>query len=206
MSKKRSEYVGDFLTIDYEVPLRQKIADLEAKLAESEENLKEELADKARLERAISVCNHQNDKFADMIKKLVSEKEELKQQLAEMTEKYNACQEARKLESEFSQQDKKELIQQLAEKEEEIKQLNNRILFSQLQAPKEQILNIVGSQCVQYNPDQDKISFAVKQLEKVKEEIGNEIDTFIDSYGDRCIDESDLVFFIDNQIKKLKGK
>lgn len=42
---------------------------------------------------------------------------DLEAKLAEMTEKYNACQEARKIESEFSQQDKKELMQQLAESE-----------------------------------------------------------------------------------------
>ena len=59
------------------------IADLEAKLAESEEQLKEELVEKKGLERALSACNRQNDEFADMIKKLVNEKEELKQQLAE---------------------------------------------------------------------------------------------------------------------------
>ena len=62
---------------------QQKIADLEAKLAESEEQLKEELVEKKGLERALSACNRQNDEFAEMIKKLVSEKEELKQQLAE---------------------------------------------------------------------------------------------------------------------------
>ena len=60
-----------------------KISDLEAKLAESEEQLKEELVEKKCLERALSACNRQNDEFAEMIKKLVSEKEELKQQLAE---------------------------------------------------------------------------------------------------------------------------
>lgn len=49
--------------------------------------------------------------------------ENLLQQLAEMTEKYNACQEARKLEAEFNSQDKKELKQQLAEKDNEIEAL-----------------------------------------------------------------------------------
>lgn len=62
--------------------LRQ-LADLETKLAESEEQLKEELVEKKGLERALSACNRQNDEFAEMIKKLVREKEELKQQLAE---------------------------------------------------------------------------------------------------------------------------
>lgn len=52
---------------------------------------------------------------------------DLQQQLAEMTEKYNACQEARKLEAEFNSQDKKELKQQLAEKDKE-----NLVLYSML--------------------------------------------------------------------------
>ena len=87
----------------------------------------------------------------------------------------------------------RELKQQLAEKDEEIKQLNNRILISQLQAPKEQILNILGSQCIQYNPDQDKISFAVEQLEKVK-----------GYFGELSLYE--MYDKIDNQIKQLKEK
>ena len=66
--------------------LQDNVADLEAKLAESEEQLKEELVEKKGLERALSACNRQNDEFADMIKKLVNEKEQLKQQLA-ITEK-----------------------------------------------------------------------------------------------------------------------
>ena len=65
--------------------LRQ-LADLETKLAESEEQVKEELVEKKGLERALSACNRQNDEFADMIKKLVNEKEELQNQLA-ITEK-----------------------------------------------------------------------------------------------------------------------
>lgn len=40
---------------------------------------------------------------------------DLEAKLAEMTEKYNACQEARKHEIEFSRQDKEELKQQLFE-------------------------------------------------------------------------------------------
>lgn len=95
----------------------------------------------------------------------------------------------------------RELKQQLAEKEEEIKQLNNRILLSQLQAPKEQILNILCSQCIQYNPDQDKISFAVEQILDIKEEV----------FGTR---EMGIIFdippvqdafnAIENKIKQLK--
>lgn len=53
------------------------------------------------------LLNNQDQKIAD-----------LEAKLAEMTEKYNACQEARKLEIEFNQQDKRELKQQIAEKDE----------------------------------------------------------------------------------------
>ena len=109
-----------------------------------------------------------------------------------------------------------QLKQQLAEKDKEIKQLNNRILFSQLQAPKEQILNILGSQCIQYNPDQDKISFAVEQLEKVKENllnfpaVTNEDIKILKKKQKEHFDKRLMDFckhnlnFIDNQIKQLK--
>ena len=88
-------------------------------------------------------------------------------------------------------EENEQLKQQLAEKGAEIKQLNNRILFSQLQTPKEQILNILGSQCIQYNPNQDKISFCIEKLEKVKGSV-------------QAFDGIELIGFIDNQIKELK--
>lgn len=56
--------------------------ELKQQLEEKGEQLKEELIEKKGLERALSVCNRQNDEFADMIKKLVNEKERLKQQFA----------------------------------------------------------------------------------------------------------------------------
>ena len=81
-----------------------------------------------------------------------------------------------------------DLEAKLAEKEQEI-------LISQLQAPKEQILSILGSQCIQYNPDQDKISFAVEQLEKVKEYIKTNLMSF---------QKVPIIQEINNQIKQLK--
>lgn len=76
----------------------KQIADLESKLAESEEQLKEELVEKKGLERALSACNRQNDEFADMIKKLVNEKEELKQQLEEKEKENKTLKDIRTLE------------------------------------------------------------------------------------------------------------
>lgn len=130
---------------------------------------------------------------------------DLEAKLAEMTEKYNACQEVRKLEADFNKQDKRDLKRQLAEKEKEIEQLNNRILISQLQAPKEQILNILGSQCIQYNPDQSKTEFAIEKLQRVKEEINsyNKHHCFLSTEKDTC-DKS--VEIVDVIIKELEGK
>lgn len=78
---------SDFVDLLNKEMYELKIADLESKLAESEEQLKEELVEKKGLERALSACNRQNDEFAEMIKKLVSEKEELKQQFHELPKK-----------------------------------------------------------------------------------------------------------------------
>ena len=52
--------------------------------------------------------------------------------------------------------------------------------------------------------NQDKISFAVEQLEKVKEEIGNNISPIIfqDSYW---LGKQTVLDKIDNQIKQLKS-
>ena len=59
----------------------KRIVELKQQLAESEEQLREELEEKNGVRRALSACNRQNDEFAEMIKKLANEKEELKQQL-----------------------------------------------------------------------------------------------------------------------------
>ena len=134
---------------------QDKISDLEAKLAESEEQLKEELVEKKGLERALSACNRQNDEFAEMIKKLVSEKEELKQQLAE--------------------KDK-----ELAYMTKQVKKFNN-------EAQK----YFEDAYCNDFH-NQDKISFAIAELEKVKD------------YAQRI--QGGLINYIENQINRLKGK
>ena len=135
-----------------------KISDLEAKLAESEEQLKYELVEKKGLERALSACNRQNDEFAEMIKKLVREKEELKEQLAEKEK-------------------------ELANITEQAKKFNN-------EAQK----YFEDAYCNDFHK-RDKISFAVEQLEEVKEFVN-------DLYGEYSA--SVTTNFIDNQIKQLK--
>lgn len=106
----------------------------------------------------------------------------------------------------------KNLKQQLAEKEKEIENLNNRILISQLQAPEEQRLKIIGSSCCQYNPKQDKISFAVEQLEQLKKLCQEKFNWWENSEWEGDIyDKSDVsnAYFdieanVDNQIEELK--
>ena len=151
------------------------IADLEAKLAESEEQLKEELVEKKGLERALSACNRQNDEFAEMIKKLVREKQELKQQLAE--------------------KDK-----ELAYMTEQAKKFNN-------EAQK----YFEDAYCNDFHK-RDKISFAVEQLEEVKEFVSRQL--FITTKDCNDLDESEAkgcnelreetLKEIDKQIKQLK--
>ena len=128
------------------------IADLKAQLAESEEQLKEELVEKKGLERALSACNRQNDEFAEMIKKLVNEKEELKQQLAE--------------------KDK-----ELAYMTEQAKKFNN-------EAQK----YFEDAYCNDFHK-RDKISFAVEQLENVKEFVSRQL--FITTKDCNDLDEAE---------------
>lgn len=144
----------------------KRISDLEAKLAESEELLKEELEEKNGVKRALSACNRQNDEFADMIKKLVSEKKELKQQLFESglknLEEIKLSEQRKKMLEDLSTKNW-ELEQQLGEKDEEIKDLNYRLDLK--------FVNYTNSESIKFLEDQDKISFAVEQLECLKKKI-----------------------------------
>ena len=165
--------------VSKEFDQEQKISDLEAKLAESENNH----------ELLIDQFEEETEKLRKQIKQESDARERFVVEV-------------------------KSLKQKLAEKDEEIKQLNNRILFSQLQAPNEQILNILGSQCVQYNPNQDKISFAVEQLEQLKKLCQEKFNWWENSEWEGDIyDKSDVsnAYFdieanIDNQIKAIKGE
>ena len=144
------------------------IADLEAKLAESEEQIKEEIEEKNGVRRALSACNRQNDEFAEMIKKLVREKEELEQQLAE--------------------KDK-----ELAYMTEQAKKFNN-------EAQK----YFEDAYCNDFHK-QDKISFAIEQLENVKENIKKVTITDYDLSGNfEKMYKRDAIRQIDNQIEQLK--
>ena len=144
--------------------MRQKIADLEAKLAESEKNVE-----------------FYQERYSDAT-----------------TSAYGADLIAKNIQSRL-EEEIRELKQQLAEKEKEIarlKELNIDIPIKQMQ----------------FHHNQDKISFAVEQLEKVKEFVIRQL--FITIKGCSDLDEAEAkgcnelreetIKEIDNQIKQLK--
>ena len=99
----------------------------------------------------------------------------------------------------------KELKQQLAEKDQEIEELNDKLEW------KSKWLKIADNMVGHYEKsNQDKISFAIEQLEKVKDIILNE--RKITSFNfDMFNKGKDTALFwsneqIDNQIKSLKGE
>lgn len=154
--------------------LKLEIADLEAKVAESEENcfdLQQRLTDK---EEQCRECKHLNKRIELNIKnKLLIENEELKQKLAE---KEADCEDAEQCAIDFQNRN--------TELEFEIEDLNSQI--SQLYDVNKEI-------------NQDKISFAVEQLEKARSNILCNEKFYFENLN-KYIDEQ-----LDNQIKQLKG-
>lgn len=84
------------------------------------------------------------------------------------------------------------LKQQLAEKEKEIEKYKEICTISNLE--KLQVENML----LKRKSNQDKISFAVEQLEKVRSFAYNTFKEF------GCFDETDLEHILDNQIEELK--
>lgn len=99
-----------------------------------------------------------------------------------------------------------DLEAKLAEKEKEIENLNTRIFLSQLQSPEEQRLKIIGNSCCQYNPNQDKISFAIEKLKEMKKLFEEKYTYDIEESDFAVIYEDDVDEIINNQIKKIKGE
>ena len=146
------------------------IKDLEAKLAEREKEL-----NKWSTEYARAYVNRQND--------LIAENQQLKQQLADAEEHIDALE--LQLREQYELVDEKD--EQLAEKEKEIERLqhcNDRLAQG--------IYHSYGEHFI-LKVKQDKISFAVEQLEKVKNRIQEDFDY------------DDLMYWLNKQIKAIKG-
>ena len=177
--------------------LLDKISDLEAKLAESEENnklLEMQLQDMER-----SKLSWENQYFT----------------LYNTLKNYREVTEKKHLLDEIEWQDycaykhiepqikgcldrEKELKQQLTEKDEEIKDLNYRLDLK--------FVNYTNSESIKFLEDQDKISFAVEQLEKFRD-IMEKLNENNSGYIIRFSSMSDREKFheaLDNQIKAIK--
>lgn len=153
-----------------------KISDLEAKLAESEEKVK-----------------HWHDLYNERDKQFQSTRQ-----------RYHLL---NKLQSNYDKKDKlhlaymqclelveenEKLKQQLAEKDKEIERLN--LEFETQEDWQEKWQKLYDETC---NLTQDKISFAVEQLEFAQK--------YIQQYVNNFDDMNDCLYSIDNQIKELKG-
>lgn len=144
---------------------------------------------------------------------------DLEAKLAEMTEKYNACQEARKLEAEFNSQDKNELRQQLAEKKKEIKTMQESsdknidylIEFASLiedQKDCNRMLKALervrtGKKYIVDKEHQDKISFCIEKLEQVRTQFRTKYSWYEETHK-VCEKTDNFVIWLDNQIEQLK--
>lgn len=168
--------------------LQLKIAHLEAKLAESEKKFV--VANNLRKNSDEVLLNYKTEKYG--LDKTIQELRKMKLNLPEKEWYYKGFENCeRQMSSHIADLtlEVKELKQQLAEKEKEI--ISFECVISAIRnSLKEVRIFKVGE-------NQDKISFAIEQLEKVKEHNNNLV----------CDDEdyyNYITAFIDNQIKQLK--
>ena len=188
-----------------------KISDLEAKLAESEKNVE---FYKERYSEATTSAYGADLMAKDYQWHLEKEIQELKQQLAESKEEIKVIDEDRQFKAEMWTRfaDKcKELEKQLAEKEKELNDwkdgtiickwtdAENKVKELEQQLAEKEELIMFSDRTVKglvLAKEIDKISFAVEQLEKVKEYFNG---MFSISVQQEMFDD-----YIDNQIKQLK--
>lgn len=166
----------------------KRIAELEAKLADSEEE-HELLID--QFEEETEKLRKQIKQESDARKRLVEEVKNLRQQL---TESKKQCQECKHLNKKIELNIKNKLMaencelqKRLAEKEKEIAYLTKQVRKFNNEAQK----YFEDAYCNDFH-NQDKISFAIAELEKVKD------------YAQHI--QSGLINYIENQIKSLKGE
>lgn len=170
--KITNQDVIDILTKSDE-KLQDKVATLEAKLAQAKMN---ESFEKEKKDNAF--------KFI----------EELKQQLIE------ECKEHQEF-CKVADEKVKELKQQLAEKDEEIDKLKTILSMQAIQVSEEQRLNLITTNCIQYNPNQTAIAELENVIELIKEHYNKQFPDF--PLG---VTEQIHIGIIDQRIKSLKGE
>lgn len=156
--------------------LKLTIANLEAKLAECEKS-NEYFAD--RVEKADKEIkeNYRNyNKLVEEYNEIVRSNQDLEKQLAESEEKVKLLENDRVVicnTMDMYIEKVKNLKQQLAEKDKELLEIKQRIAEKASKEFQEMIYK-------RENHNQDKISFAVEQLEKVKEKLLEELQNVTD--------------------------
>ena len=173
--------------------LEKEFANLEAKLVESEK------PKEIRFNGFVVDCNYDEARkvLQEDILKMWEENKKLKE--CEELSNYAKC----ILENKKLEQEIQKLKQQLAEKDKEIE---NEI--------KAHYYTIRDVELMEEEHNQDKISFAIEQLEKVKELLNTDFESivsWIDPYEDdegltsMTYNHNNTIKIIDNQIKSLKG-
>lgn len=183
-----------------------KIADLEAKLEESEKRIQayEEIVEQKDKEiifakrDKICIVKQLNDPKAYV---LLEDYKELKQQLAE---KENQCSECKHLNKKIELNIKNKLMTENCELQKQLTKKEKEIEYYKKQAKKfnnEAQKYYEDAYCNNFH-NQDKISFAVEQLEKVKGLIANHTQELWTCEND----DIDVVLYeeINNQINELK--
>ena len=147
--------------------------------------------------QGVSVTEHfiycLEKELADLEAKLAESEEESKARYKDWQEEIRACDELRVVLA--------EVRKQLAEKEEVIMELASKVDL--LESEKENLFRTLE----EANEDnQDKISFALEQLEKVKAELEftSNNNEWITARDDKIL--NGICDFIDNQIKAIKGR
>ena len=192
--------------------LEKQIADLEAKLAESQKNYAELFCRNTELETLYS----QKTALLNFYKETLKENTQLKQQLAEKDLRIE------ELESQFAyececnkqfvdcQKENENLKQQLAEKDEIIDWQNEIVEgVKQEEELLAQKLKSLGVDCIEdlgKEHNQDKISFCIKQLTETKQRILQYLYNMHDNIN--IADKEDLDYILDyifgSQIEELK--
>ena len=185
--------------------LRQ-FADLEAKLEESEKKFI--VANNLRKNSDEVLLNYKTKKYG--LDKTIQELRKMKLSLPEKEWYYKGFENCeRQMSSHIADLtlEIKKLKQQLAEKDGQLRakignMKSNDFIKMCLQC---------GLMIDAKEKDQDKISFAIKQLEKVKEwcedtRTEDEFGVFTINVDDELNTEDNLLNFIDNQINELKGE
>lgn len=198
---------------------RKQIADLEAKLAESEERVKDLEFRNKNLEHSLKVAPNANAGQRQRIVELKEINHKLKQQLAEKEAE-------RELDNAFWKQECDSLQKALAEKDKEIKTMQESsdknidylIEFASLienQKDCNRMLKALemvktGKKYIVDKEHQNKISFALEQLQKVKKKILSYEEIyyqFLESGAKIhvvCVENFRVRQYIDQQIEELK--